>query len=255
MRGIWLLLAPAVVAAGGCGGQFILSAADQVAPVGGRAGAVVRIQRTELAFLPLAVPGAAVRLQIGDAPPRAARTDKHGYAAAAVVAPNRQGVYTMLIRHQNIDGEEASAGVTAYVWAPDSKIVAVDLDCLPEAGKEAEDARAALRRVGGDGKVLYLTESDCMPSEQLHKLLEARGYPDGPILPWRHGGRFRKEASPLLRLKETFPNLGLGVCHSREAAGAFARAGMRCAIVGKVQAGSPNATVRSSWAELVAKGL
>jgi hypothetical protein len=244
----------AVVAMGGCGGQFIIKAPDLVAPIGGHAAAVVQIQRTELAFLPLAVADATVCLQIGDSPLRAARSDKHGYIVATVPVPSQEGVYTMVIRHQNIDGEEASAGVPAYVWDPNGKIVAVEFDCLPEKGKDAEDARAALHRLAAGGRLLYLIAKDYVQSEPLHEFLETRGYPDGPILPWRPGGRFSKPVSPLPPLRETFPALGLGICHSQEAADAFLRAGMSCVLLGKTRAESPEVTIRLSWAELAAKG-
>jgi len=250
---VWPLLTVAVL--GGCGGQFILSAPDQVGPTGGFAATVVRIQRTELAFLPLAVSDAALRMQIADSPMRASHSDKHGYAGAHVPAPTRAGTYALRIDHQNTDGEETSATVPAYVWDPNVRIVAVDISSLPESGKEVEDALAALRRIAAGGKILYLTQDRYVRSEKLHGNLEAMGYPDGPILPWRLGGLGAKEASPLSRLKETFPGLETGLCLSPDAAEAFTRARMKCIVVGKSPPSSPNASVRSSWAELAAKGL
>ncbi len=250
---VWPLLTVAVL--GGCGGQFILSAPDQVAPTGGFAATVVRIQRTELTFLPLAVFDAALRMQIADSPTRAAHSDKHGYAGAHVPAPTRAGIYALRIDHQNTDGEETSATVPAYVWDPNVRILAVDISSLPESGKDAENARAALRRIAAGGKILYLTQDRYVRSEKFHGNLKALGYPDGPILPWRLGGLLAKEASPLSRLKETFHGLETGLCLSPNAAKAFTRAGMKCIVVGESQPSSPRMSIRSWWAQRAAKGF
>jgi len=255
MKGLRVLSVLTMAVLGGCGGQFIISAPDQVAPVGGTSAAVVRVRRTELAFLPLAVSGAALRLQIADAAPRGARSDKHGYAAALVPVPKQEGTYALTIRHQNTDGEEASASVPAYVWGSNARIIALDMDCLPEGGKEGQDAKLALSRLAGGAKLLYLTAKTDLNTDRLHQSLKARELPDGPILSWHLAGRFGKEITPLPRLKKAFPGLDTGVCGSPAGAGAFTQAGMKCILVGKAGTGSEKAAVRNSWAELASKGL
>ena len=62
----------------GCGGDYILTVPDMVAPAGGEGMAVVRLQRTDFMFVPMAVKEALIQLQVGDEPRRGAYSDKAG---------------------------------------------------------------------------------------------------------------------------------------------------------------------------------
>jgi len=208
-RGLPLLMAAFL--AQGCGGYYILTVPDQVAPAGGEAVAVARLQRSEFLFIAGPAREAAIRFQVADCPERGAYTDKIGYAGATVPAPAQPGRYEMTVSHLDFEGEEISATVPLYVWDPGKPVAAVDLDCLPRtsggfwaatqaawsrmslgmissppSGREAvAAARRALGRIAGGSNVLYLTRQNVADHAGLHDWLTTEGYPQGPILLWQ----------------------------------------------------------------------
>ena len=83
----------------GCGGQYLLTVSDQVAPAGGEAAVVVRLQRSEFYMVYVAVKDAAIRLQVGRGKDRGAYTDALGYAGTTLPAPETVGRYMLSVRH------------------------------------------------------------------------------------------------------------------------------------------------------------
>lgn len=116
---------------GGCGGYYILSVPDQVAPAGAEAPVVVRLQRNDFLVLAFPAKGAAMRFRLGDGPQRGAYTDDLGYAGVTVKAPDRPGRVELSVDHMDFDGDEIGGKGCLYVWDPGRPIVAVDADCLP----------------------------------------------------------------------------------------------------------------------------
>jgi len=278
MRGFcWLVLL--ALLCGGCGGQYILTVPDQVAPAGGEATTVVRLQRNDFFVLSLAVKKAAVSFRVKDGTERAAYTDDLGYAGTTVPVSQKPGRYSMRVSHLDYEGEEIATEVPVYVWAKDAPVVAVDFDCLPRMGeKGATSAIQALKQLGEKANVLYFTRADSSHHEWLHQELRAAGYPDGPILLWRRQrwhivrtGRFRipkmviekRLVSQLRSLREMFPGIKAGICRSTLAAKAFARADMTVIIIGGAdvklhQKGSgkkPKIIHRKKWASLRQKDV
>ena len=266
----WSILIPAAFLFG-CGGHYILTVPDQLAPVGGDAVAVCRLQRNDFFVLSLPVKQAAVRLVVPGCQERAAYTDKLGYAGTTVPVPSQPGRYRMYIHHQDIEGEEVAGEVPLCVWDPGKAAVAVDLDCLPEAAeKESAGARAALVRLWQDANLLYLTRKDVSEHKRAHERLAAGEYPDGPVLTWRRqrwhivrSDRLKlpqvvvesRLVSQLTELRKVLPNLNVGVCESALAAKAFEEAGMQCVIVGQAAAKAGNPTRVESWSQLAREGL
>lgn len=221
-RGVALLLASLLT--GGCGGYYTLTVPDQVAPAGGEAVAVARLQRNDFLFVDVAAREAAIQFKVADCRERGAYTDKIGYAGAAVPVPADVGRYEMVVSHLDFEGEEVVANVPLYVWDPAKVVVAVDLDSLPRSGRSFLEstratwsrlsrgmiapppsgreavaaARRALGRVAGGANVLYLTREKVAAHAAMHEWLTTAGYPDGPILLWQRQrwhivrqGRFR----------------------------------------------------------------
>lgn len=247
MRGFCGLVVLALLC-GGCGGQYILTVPDQVAPAGGQATAVVRLQRNDFFVLSLAVKKAAIRFRVKDGIERAAYTDELGYAGTTVPVSPGPGRYSMRVSHLDYEGEEIVADAPVYVWAKDAPVVAVDFDCLPRMGDEGvSSAVQALKQLGEKAKVVYFTRAANPHHEWFHQELHAAGYPDGPILLWRRQrwhivrtGRFRipkvvvekRLVSQLRSLREMFPGIKAGICRSALAAKAFAQADMTVIIIG-----------------------
>ncbi len=254
-RAMWMVLI-GVAVLGGCGGGYVLTATDSVAPPGGQVPIVVRLQRKELPLMTPAVQAAPLRFQVAEGPPRAARTDKKGYAAATVPVPSTAGVYPLTVALQDVQGQEAAWELRAFVWAPDRPAVAIDLDALPHGGRDAGHAKAALEKLAGYAHPLYLTDCPVGEFPKLRKALEAAGLPEGPILSWRATGWQRdKVISPLGELRKVFPKLQLGVAGSRLAVRTFESAGMKCLSVGGGVSPKDKTVQRTSWAELAAKDI
>lgn len=245
MLRIATVLAAAAVS-GGCGGQFVFSAGDQIAPAGGEAHVVVRLQRNDFIVLAPPVEEAPMRFRVGDGPLRGAYTDDLGYAAAAVPVPDRPGEYTLAIDHLNVEGEELHRKATVYVWDPNRPAVAVDADALPPSRTDrARVAAKALSEIAVDANVLYLSRRDVARHGELHEELARQGYPRGPILLWQRRKLHitRKEwglpkirieekmVSRLPEIRKRLPGLTVGICASPLAEKAFAAAGLRCVRV------------------------
>ncbi len=259
-----------VVAAAGCGGHYILAVPDQIAPSGGQAVAVVRLQRNDFFVLSLAEKDALIRFRAADGVGRAAHTDKLGYAGAAVAVPAVVGRYVMVVEHTDHEGDEIRAEAPLYVWDAGRAVVAVDLDCLPHSrSSEAKDARRALKRLAAGANLLYLTRRPVRRHAEAHAFLDKLNYPDGPVLLWQRErwhivrtGRFRiprivietRMVSRLAELRKTFPGLKAGVCTGQPAARGLSDAGLKCVVVGGAKLDSPNVTRRKSWALLADKG-
>jgi hypothetical protein len=253
----------------GCGGYYILTVPDHVAPNGGEAAAIVRLQRNDAFILSPAVRGAAMRFYVPGSAERAAYTDKLGYAGTTVAVPKKPGRYTFRTEHLDYEGEEIAGEGPLYVWDPQRRAVAVDLDALPMSAGGGDSASAALRRVGEEANVVYLTRRSTRHHGGLHDQLNAVGYPDGPILMWQRQrwhivkGRFNiprivvesRLVSQLPHLRETFPGLTVGICDSGLAARAFAGAELRCIVIGDAGVDAPDMTRLAHWSELTAEAL
>ncbi len=271
-KACWLLpLVLCPLAGGGCGGQYIMTVPDQLARAGGETTTVVRLQRNDFFVLAPPVKEAAMRFRIAGGLERGAYTDKLGYAATTVPAPERPGRYTMTVSHMDDYGDEAVTEGQVYVWDPNRPVIAVDMDCLPgmRLGSSKEAARA-LRRLVVGADLLYLTRRSAGRHAKAHETLTKAGYPRGPILAWRRqrwhivrDGRFKlprivvesRLVSQLPEVRRMFPKLSTGVCDSALAARAYAAAGMKVVMVGTAPA-DINAAIRrrNSWADLADKG-
>ncbi|MCD6303536.1 MAG: hypothetical protein J7M21_01070, partial [Planctomycetes bacterium] len=172
--------------AAGCGGYYIVTVPDQLAPAGGQARTVIRLQRNDFFVLAVPVKQAAVRLRIDDCPERAAYTDKLGYAGTTLPVPDRPGRFEVTVRHLDPWGDEVEAAGRAYVRDPNRPAIAVDMDCLPGLWSGSSDQAArALRRLAVGADLLYLTRRPVRRQRQDHRTLTKAGYPDGPILAWQ----------------------------------------------------------------------
>lgn len=252
----------------GCGGQYILSACDQLAPIGQEAAVVVRLQRNDFFVLSPAVAGALMRMRIEDRPERGAYTDKLGYAGTTVRAPSAPGKYRVFISHTDIEGDEVSAVAAVYVWDPAKPVMAVDLESIPIRPSAAEPgAKAALLEISRRANIIYFTRRSVAEHEQAHAALKTAGYPDGPILLWQRkhwhivrGGKYKfprivvesRLVSQLRRLRKVFPMLQVGFCDSQLAADAFLAEGMTCVVIGKAKVKardivSAGRIVRRAW--------
>jgi len=268
---VWIVLA-CVLPAGGCGGDYLLTAPDMIAPAGGEGVAVVRLRRTEVFTIPMPVENAAMRMQISGKIERGAYTDKLGYAGTTLPAPDAPGQYELKISHMDAWGDEVEAKTRAFVWDPNAPCVAVDLDCLPglTLGFSKQSAMA-LERAAAGANIIYLTRSSASSHDRLHEKLARAGYPEGPVLEWQrqywHIVRDKKYynmprvvvesrlVSQLPDLRLMLPGLTMGVCDSYLAAKAFAEAGMKVVVVGgpeRIEGG--NVVRRANWTELAEKG-
>jgi len=256
---------------GGCGGHYTLTAGDALGPVGGQTPVVVRLQRNDFFVLDLAVKEALMRFRVAGEPERAAYTDKLGYAGTTVEAPSEPGRHPLRIEHQDVEGQEVQQETSLYAWDPSRAAVAVDADCLPKAGSDAElTAGSAIRKVAESAYVVYLTREPAGDHRRMHERMEAAGYPDGPILLWqrerwhivRDGplGMPRvivesRLVSQLPDLREMFPNIRAGLCRTKLAAKAFASVGVQPVVIGADVGETMEAVHRDSWQDLAERGI
>ena len=254
----------------GCGGQYILTAGDQVAPAGQDAAVVARLQRTEFWIYAQSVHNEPLRFRIGNGLQRNAFTDRLGYAGTTVPVPDMPGRFPMTIDVQDKHGDEAAAAVPVYVWEPNAPVVAVDLDCLPDAGTtQAESAARALWRLAEHGNICYLTRRPVKRHARAHESLAERNCPDGPILLWHRQrwhiirGRWRmpkvvvetRLVSQLPELRRRFPRLAIGICDGPLAGEAFVQAGMRCVVIGSGSIGQADVLRYRDWTDLAERGV
>ncbi len=256
---------------GGCGGKYILTVPDMVAPAGGEGVAVVRLQRTDFMFVPMAVKEALIQLEVADAPRRGAYTDALGYAGTTLTASQKPGQYKLKAEHSDHWGDEIRAESRAYVWDPKAPAVAVDLDCLPGIALGfSKQSSLALGRAAKGANILYLTRHRSSSHARLHTQLTSAGYPDGPILEWQRqywhivrDGKYynmprvvveNRLVSQLSDLRTMLPGLTVGICEDSLAAKAFAESNMRVVIVGGAKTDAKDVARRASWTELAEKG-
>ncbi len=255
----------------GCGGDYMLTVPDMVAPAGGEGVAVVRLQRTDFMFVPMAVKEALIQLQVGDEPRRGAYSDKAGYAGTTLTAPAKPGRYKLQASHSDHWGDEVRAESNAYVWDPKAPAVAVDLDCLPGMALGfSKQSSLALARAAKGANILYLTRRRASSHAKLHAQLANAGYPDGPIIEWQRqywrivrDGKYynmprvvveNRLVSQLPDLRAMLPGLTMGICDDSLAAKAFAESNMRVVIVGGAWVEAKDVVRRASWSELAEKG-
>lgn len=263
----FLLLACSIAAGfGGCSGGYVLTVPDQVAPAGGDATVVIRLQHHEFAGYYPAVKGACIGYRAGDGPQRGAFTDKDGYAGAHVPAPALPGRYHVVVHHIDKNGVESRQMAPLYAWEPARPIVAVDMDCLPKGGHGRVASQASLAAIAQNSNIIYMTRQGVAAHGRLHGELKSAGFPDGPILPWQHQNwRVEQDGkmprvivesrlvSQLASMRKSFPNLAVGICNDSVAAESFARAGMKVVIIGqeKVDIAKVPAVSRArTWAEV-----
>lgn len=252
---------------GGCSGSYILTVPDQVAPAGGEAMAVIRLQRSEIALIALGVDEAAIRFKAADCLERGAYTDKLGYAGTTVPVPGKPGKYVMTVAHMDRQGDEIAAEVPAYVWEPNRAVVAVDMDSLPASWLlgDPAPARQALVRLSQSASIIYLTRRPISAHVAVHRELVKDGYPDGPVLMWQQErwhvvreGEYNvprvvvesRLVSQIPILCKMFPGLKLGITSSSDAAKGFVDAGMKAIVLGSSQAPAKGITYRQSWADV-----
>jgi hypothetical protein len=257
---------------GGCGGNYILTVPDMVAPAGEEAVAVVRLQRADFLFVPMAVKDALMQLQIGDEPHRGAYTDSLGYAGTTLPSPSKPGQYKFQAGHSDHWGDEVRAESNAYVWDPKAPAVAVDLDCLPGMALGfSKQSSLALGRAARGANVLYLTRRSASSHAKLHAQLTKAGYPNGPILEWQRqywhivrDGKYynmprvvfeNRLVSQLPDLRAMLPGLTIGICDNSLAAKAFAESNMRVVVVGGAAVEAKDVVRHASWSELAEKGI
>jgi hypothetical protein len=255
---------------GGCGGNYILTVPDMIAPAGGEGVAVVRLQRADFLYVPMAVKEALIELQVGDEPHRGAYTDSLGYAGTTLPSPEKPGQYKLQAGHSDHWGDEVRGESRAYVWDPKAPAVAVDLDCLPGMvlGFSKESSLALVRAAKG-ANILYLTRRSSSSHAKLHAQLAKAGYPDGPILEWQRqywhivrDGKYNmprvvvenRLVSQLADIRAMLPGLATGICDGSLAAKAFAESNMRVVVVGGASVAGKDVVRRGSWSELAEKG-
>lgn len=259
VRNLLLLL----LAVGGCGGQYTLSLSDHVAAAGRDAPVVARLQRNDFFVLNLGISDAWLSFSSDGGSPRAACTDKLGYAGTALPANGKPGRYPLRVDYLDDLGEEVFTKAELFVFDPAGPVVAVALDDLPADGSyEATCAKMVLGRLSRRAGLIYLTGKPISQYGRLHDQLGKAKYPVGAILPWRrqrwhivHEGKLPKIVistrlvSQLPELRKFLPGLSAGICSSPIAAKAYKSAGMRAIVVGAAakQFGSDG---RGSWDEL-----
>lgn len=265
---LWTIL---IAACSGCSGGYLLSATDGVAPAGGEAPMVVRLRHREFPFYKPIIKAAVLRFRLADGPIRAAHTDPDGYASVSLPAPAATGVFPLTVIYQDLEGNESTWQLRAFVWDPNRPVVAVDVSAITPGG---QDAQAALARLAQQANIIYLTDRSVTTFPQLAQVLSASGLPEGPILSWgaehwwqrrlnawqwrdvRQGlWRIERIISPLGDLRTVFPGLRIGIAGSRLGVQAIQQAGMDCRVVTALAPKTGDVFEPISWADLAESGL
>ena len=265
---VLLVLLPALMCTG-CGGYYVLTTPDQVAPLGEGAPVVIRLQLNDFLFMRTPARDKPMRFAVRGGAERIAHTDKQGYAGTLVPVPNRPGRYLMSVDLTDTEGEEVAGLVNVYVWDAARPVVVVDTNALP-AGRRGGAAVAALRKLAAGGtNIVYLTRRDPEEHYRVHDMIAVGGYPPGPVLMWRRQryrierrSRFNRRlvvesrlVSQLAELRTMFLKMIVGVCDSTLAAKAFIEAGLKAVIVGEAKAPLAGPSRRASWSDLARGGL
>ena len=253
----------------GCGGYYVLTTPDQVAPLGQDAPVVIRLQLCDFLFVRTPAKNKPMRFAVRGGAERIAHTDEQGYAGAVVPVPERTGRYLMSIDLTDTEGEELSGLTSVYVWDAAMPVVVVDTDALP-IGRQGGAAVTALGKLAAGGaNIVYLTRRDPEEHYRVHDMISVGGYPPGPVLMWRRQ-RYRIErrsrfnqrlvvetrlVSQLSELRRMFPLMTVGICDSTLAAEAFVEAGLEAVVIGKDKLPATGVSRKSSWSDLAAGGL
>lgn len=263
------LTAVTMLASAGCSGRYNFTVPEQVAPVGGEAPIVVRLNRSEVGTFAPAVKDAAIQFRIDDGPIRAAYTDKDGFAAAMVPVPGKEGQYFLSVYTCDKDGRQAAVYCPVFVFDVNRQVVAVDLEMI-YSGKLglAADAKAVMDSVATKANIVYLTTRDPGEFPRVRMELKSRGLPDGALLTWErqqwymdNSGQFprmivaNRLVSPLSNLRQTFKAFDTAICQDDLSARAFASAGLNVIVIGseKVSLSGPKIIRYASWGALAAK--
>ncbi len=253
----------------GCGGYYVLTTPDQVAPLGQDAPVVIRLQLNEFYFMRTPAKNRPMRFRIRGGAERIAHTDDQGYAGAVVPVPDKPGRYLMTVDLTDSEGEELGGLANVYVWDATRPVVVVDADSLPLGGRGDPAATALGNMAAGGTNIVYLTRRDPDEHYRVYDMISVGGYPQGPVLMWRRQryhivreSRFRRRlvvesrmVSQLAELRSMFPKMTVGICNSTLAAEAFVEAGMEAVIVGKADAPKVGTSRRATWSELARDGL
>ncbi len=190
-------------------------------------------------------------LQFGGPPAlgQDAVTDGEGTASASGRFPEHPGaIGRVRVRFPGSRGHRA-AETTArlFAWPADSRILVVDIDhtiCdfrqrdVPFADvarvPATEGSVPALRAIARDYRILYLTARDEALFNQSRAWLEARGFPEGPLMtrdywPWESREGYKRKA--LGRLKARYPHLTAGVGDTAGDARAYLANGLRAIVI------------------------
>ena len=265
----WRHLAVALLAglcSGGCGGYYVITVPDQLAKAGEDAAIVIRLQRNDFDMIDMATKNAPVRFRIGEGDARFAYTDSDGYAGTIVPTPEDPGRHILEIYYKDSDGIEITGHAPVYVWGPEERIVAVDVESLPldVLNPDRRAARQALDRISKRAAVIYLSRKDVSHFADLRQQILAAELPDGPVLPWRRQyyrmlrGRWgiprivfsSHLVSQLDQLKRTFPNLVWGITDSGIGADEFGESGLTTYMLGHSDGAVVGRTRHTSWTDL-----
>ena len=264
MRGTICLCLLAATAAG-CGGGYIMTATDHVAPAGADAPFVVRLQRREVGPVRMSVRRGALDFRLGEDVIRHGFTDEIGYAGVVLPAPETPGVYSVSVIHRDIEGDVGRDEAMLYVWPRDAGVVAVDYDSLPRARSQVAGATEALGKLSEKARILYMTREGPAEHGAIHERLARDGFPSGPVLLWQrkrwhivHIGELRwpkvviedRLVSQLDELRRVFPGLRTAVCAGSLAARAFAEAGLTCYAPEPLDSPSDDVRYVKSWTHL-----
>jgi len=253
----FVLLALALPAVAGCGGGYLLTGPDTCALAGHSAPMVVRLQRQEFWFHWPGVSDAPMTFRRADGEMRSARTDKRGYAAVAIPAPDEPGPVEVKVHLQDNYGDTAAGAVRLYVLPPDRPVVAVDLDSLPTEPDRAAEATDALKRIAADSEIVYLSARHGTHPAAAHAMLDGLGCPDGAVLPWRPAvpwyrrAPWQKPTSGVVAdLQKRIPRLWAGVSSNPPAVQRFKDAGLEAVFVGEAVEGAQDQPT-DTWPNLI----
>jgi len=144
----------------GCGGYYVLTTPDQVAPLGEDAPVVIRLQLNDFLFIRTPAKDKPMRFAVRGGAERVAHTNEQGYAGTIVPVPDRPGRYLMSVDLTDTEGEELAGLANVYVWDAARPVVVVDSDALP-VGRRGGAAVAALGKLAAGGtNIVYLTRRD-----------------------------------------------------------------------------------------------
>ena len=251
-----LLFTALLAALGGCGGEYIITAPDVAALPGEQAPAVVRLQRREFWLYCPPIADAAIMFRSADGALRCARTDKAGYAAVGIDAPDQPGLYAVALHHQDSLGYTASGTMSLSVLSADKPVVAVDVDSLPAGGRKRDLAAEALGRIAREAQIVYLTHRNAGSPAKARERLKGLDCPAGAILPWRPQPKWhqrlpwrRRGGSALAALRQRFGKLQWAVTADADVAREFDKAGIRPLVV-EAPARVEAADYFKSWPDL-----